>query len=842
MPLIPSEFYPNVQPQGQEIYNSIDRATPENFGGQVGQALDKTGDMLAQSALKYQEINNETAASKADIELGRRLADIQYNVDPSKPIGFNNLKGSDAVAAQKGFQDSIQQAYQDIRNGLNGQAQKMFDSVASRRMINSLQSGEEHASKEWLSDILDTSKQRIDVQRNLAALDPYNPSVLNQTIGLIQSEVQKTADALGKHDPAFLQNQMQEQKDQLYHDVALRQALDTSNPQGGVAAAMDFFNKHKDDMSLKMQVELMSKLKGPYDAQTIAKSIDHIMQGGSQPAANLEEALRNAETGNKDFNPDGTPVTSVKGAKYAMQVLPSTAQNPGYGIQPAQSDTPEEYNRVGKELLQAMLQRYSGNQTLAIAAYNAGPKTVDNLIAKYGDPRGGAISEDDFTSHLPVTRDDNGRIVNDAPRYVRTINAAAPPIAGTPPTSVDASAHYQDWQKQAQAVAAQQQPGNALYADQMQNQLSTKTAMIQHGQQQSNIAAHDLLTQAIIGPKPVATMEELLSDPRRANAYATLFAESPDQAQSIQNMIKSAASGKTDVPATPENQALWYKLYGQAANDPAAFADPKTNDLNQYYGQMPLHQWQQLVQIQGAINKKDVTEAARQTNITNALTLLNRSGELAQAGYKPASKSPADAAKLNDFTGRLAEGLDQYRQQNNNKLPSQEDVLAIGRRLLTQGAIKGTGLLREDKMNLAQAETANVDANFYVPADKIPKNQKTGMVNAWTAAYGHAPDDATLSMWATTAARIDQVPQADKAQIIQTYQSKNGGKSPNDQQIAMFYTRKQVFAALKAQQDKAEAAKAAPQAQPVESSSQSGSSSKSLYPLVDYLKGSGLRF
>ncbi len=166
MPQVPGEFFPTVAPQGKLDYNTIDKATPENFGGQVGQALDKTGDVLAQSAIKYQEINNETAASKADIELGSRLADLQYNTDPSKPLGFNNLKGADAVAAQQGFKDQIQQTYQDVRNGLSGQAQKMFDSVASRRMINSLQSGEEHASREWLSDILDTSKQRIDVLSN----------------------------------------------------------------------------------------------------------------------------------------------------------------------------------------------------------------------------------------------------------------------------------------------------------------------------------------------------------------------------------------------------------------------------------------------------------------------------------------------------------------------------------------------------------------------------------------------------------------------------------------------------------------------------------------------------
>ena len=82
-------------------------------------------------------------------------------------------------------------------------------------------------------------------------------------------------------------------------------------------------------------------------------------------------------------------------------------------------------------------------------------------------------------------------------------------------------------------------------------------------------------------------------------------------------------------------------------------------------------------------------------------------------------------------------------------------------------------------------------------------------------------------------ARIDQVPAADKAQITQVYQSRNGGKSPNDQQIAMFYTKKQTFAALKAQQEKAEAAKAAPQAQPVKSTQPAADAS-------DYLSGNEL--
>ena len=270
MPIVPGNdmFVQSVLPErGQTGGKPLDEdyarlnVSPAMFGGQVGQTLQQTGDMLAQSALRFQQINNETVATKADVELTKRLADLQYNVDPSKPLGFNNLRGADAVNAQQNFKEQVQQIYQDVRSTLNGPAQRMFDYVATRRTGYTLESGEQHASKEWLQDILDTSKERISVQRNLAAMDPYNPSVLNHTIGLIQSESQKISDALGKHDPVYMQSQMQQEKDQLYHDVALRQATDTTNPGGGPIAALNFYSQHKDEMSLRMQTGLKAKLR-----------------------------------------------------------------------------------------------------------------------------------------------------------------------------------------------------------------------------------------------------------------------------------------------------------------------------------------------------------------------------------------------------------------------------------------------------------------------------------------------------------------------------------------------------------------------------------------------------
>jgi hypothetical protein len=51
MPTVPvsdMSFVPSVKPEGQGVYNTIDRATPENFGGQVGQTLSQAGDVLVQ--------------------------------------------------------------------------------------------------------------------------------------------------------------------------------------------------------------------------------------------------------------------------------------------------------------------------------------------------------------------------------------------------------------------------------------------------------------------------------------------------------------------------------------------------------------------------------------------------------------------------------------------------------------------------------------------------------------------------------------------------------------------------------------------------------------------------
>jgi hypothetical protein len=141
-----------------------------------------------------------------------------------------------------------------------------------------------------------------------------------------------------------------------------------------------YTDKDKDKaMSDKLQQQDRAKQQLPQGRSKPNKAPKD--RSGAKTSSSEFDKIRGIESGNRDYDDYGRPITSPKGAKFAAQVMPATNTNPGYGVKPAADAGHEESNRVGKDYFNAMKNKY-GNSELAAAAYNAGPGRLDKILQK----------------------------------------------------------------------------------------------------------------------------------------------------------------------------------------------------------------------------------------------------------------------------------------------------------------------------------------------------------------------------------------------------------------------------------------------------------------------------
>jgi hypothetical protein len=141
---------------------------------------------------------------------------------------------------------------------------------------------------------------------------------------------------------------------------------------------------------LKLQSQLLDKQFVPGrsaeidtrdGADKISKYDPIIQQASAQYGvdSNLVSAVIIQESGG---NPNAV---SHKGAKGLMQLMDSTARELGV----RQVFNPQQNILAGVKYLSQMLERYNGDESLALASYNAGPAAVDQYggVPPYDETR-----------------------------------------------------------------------------------------------------------------------------------------------------------------------------------------------------------------------------------------------------------------------------------------------------------------------------------------------------------------------------------------------------------------------------------------------------------------------
>lgn len=226
-------------------------------------------------------------------------------------------------------------------------------------------------------DLLKTANTMWD-----ATVIPYQDKIRTASVGAIENVIKSADTATNKEIEAELQ---------LRRDVA---AVVNAVPAGASRTALVGVISSAEDreeqrkivtmIAQDQQIELSSAATTPTSTlgtttATAATATPPSATAGGNSA--LYDAVEQVESGG-----DNSAV-SPAGATGVMQLMPETAKNPGFGIEPVKDDSEEENRRVGREYLDALLKKYDGNLDHALAAYNYGPGNIDEWIANGADPK-----------------------------------------------------------------------------------------------------------------------------------------------------------------------------------------------------------------------------------------------------------------------------------------------------------------------------------------------------------------------------------------------------------------------------------------------------------------------
>lgn len=393
-----TQINPNVQPG---ITPEVAAMRGQSIA-QFGQSLAGMGRQLAPIAMAMQEQANGLVVDDA---LNAARSEV-FRLATDEKEGYVHQRGKAALAIGREDGRPLSAAYlekfdtsvEKIAEGLKNDAQRRaFTSEVGRLRASFEGQVRSHEAQEYHGYNVSVNEATITSSMQRIVSGYTDPSVLDAELPRVAGAVANLARLSGKSDDEV--RLAVGAKISQAHAAVISQAI----AEDKLAFANAYLEKHNDaldpihdlprlravlteqtDASVALRVA-NAALNGAIAETAVANSDGALIVDITGDAAVIESITRNAESGNRDYGAGGQPITSRTGAKYALQVQPDTARDPGHGIRPAANDSPEEYNRVGRELQAALLRKYGGDPKKMWAAYVAGERWVDKAIAKGGE-------------------------------------------------------------------------------------------------------------------------------------------------------------------------------------------------------------------------------------------------------------------------------------------------------------------------------------------------------------------------------------------------------------------------------------------------------------------------
>lgn len=427
----------------QELPGVANRALPSPQVQGVG--ADMPGYQLQQTALgvagdlvqrETQRADN-AALMDAEAKLSQNRLDLMFNKDG----GVYTRQGKDALDITNQTLPQFDKQAEQIGMGLTNPRQKeQFQRIVQNQRLGL--SGElnryEHTQRNVFYDQADQANIATSLDGAVKyANDPEQVAFYRSKGAFVIGQM---GERKGMAPQAVLEAQTQFDSQVA---TSVIQRLVTSDP----LQAQQYYAQSAATMTAADQIKAQKLLGTSVRQQMAVKMADDIWSKGEVGQAALPALIMQAESGGNQN------AVSPKGALGVMQLMPETAEETsrelGIPYSKERLATDPNYNAaLGTAYINKMLGRFDGNQTLAVAAYNAGPGMVEDWVngtnktgknpskLQLPDPRQGGTAAQEFIQRIPFQETRN---------YTANIMSQAAP-------TVPASQKYADGLKQANTI------------------------------------------------------------------------------------------------------------------------------------------------------------------------------------------------------------------------------------------------------------------------------------------------------------------------------------------------------------------------------------------------------
>lgn len=392
MPRVPTydtfQATPNTLPQTRMTMPEMPDVAGQQ-AQQMGRAMMAGGQQIGQVALDMQQQANQLRVDDALNKAKEAALRLTYDKD----VGFTNLRGINALERPDGkpladeYADTLKRNIDDIAGTLGNDAQRQAFSLRSNDILTSMRgSAIQHEAQEFKTYALSTSEGIQSTALREIGLNWQNPDTVNSAVERIRAETYRQAQLLGKS--AEWQEAQARKLTSNAHKVALLSALEQNDP----AYADAYLKKYSGQMDADDILTARGHVTKAMDAKVGFTAASEVL-GKMQPRIQVGEAERafnialGTESNNRQFGPDGKPLTSPKGAIGIAQVMPDTAPEAaklaGLPWDENRYKNDPAYNKaLGMAYFQRQLQENGGDLAKAYAAYNGGPDRLQKAIKK----------------------------------------------------------------------------------------------------------------------------------------------------------------------------------------------------------------------------------------------------------------------------------------------------------------------------------------------------------------------------------------------------------------------------------------------------------------------------